>query len=218
MSPATPTQARPAADQDTRERIVEASTHLFAERGFRKVTVREICAASQANVAAVNYHFGDKAGLYREVVKRAIRAMRETNDLSQQAGAGTSPEDQLRAFIRVFVERVTGGGRYAWVSKLMARETEDPSEGLDLVMRHVIQPRLEYLGAIIATISGLPADDPRVQRAVVSVQVQFLMLARPLPAPLRRAFSAYTDDPRKTSEHIAAFCLAGIRALPDIQR
>ena len=60
------------ADADTRERLVTAASELFAENGFRKVTVRDICTAAGANVAAVNYHFGDKLGLYREVLERAI--------------------------------------------------------------------------------------------------------------------------------------------------
>ena len=48
---------------DTRQRLIDAAATLFADRGFQNVTVREICKASTANVAAVNYHFGDKAGL-----------------------------------------------------------------------------------------------------------------------------------------------------------
>src|SRR6185436_11294059 len=47
---------------DTRQRLIDAAARLFADQGFENVTVREICKASQANVAAVNYHFGDKAG------------------------------------------------------------------------------------------------------------------------------------------------------------
>ena len=63
-------------DRETRERLRRAGLRLFGERGFRKVTVREICRAASANVAAVNYHFGDKLGLYREVLQQGIGAMR----------------------------------------------------------------------------------------------------------------------------------------------
>ena len=74
-------------DRETRDRLLKASEQLFAARGFRDVTVRDICRAARANVAAVNYHFGDKLGLYREVLQVAIDAMRETNEAGRRAAA-----------------------------------------------------------------------------------------------------------------------------------
>ena len=113
---ARPPKTSPAS-ADTRQRLIDAGALLFAERGFENVTVREICKASNANVAAVNYHFGDKAGLYRAVVTVAIQLMLETNELSQRAGEGQSPEDQIRSFVRVFVTRLTGSGPTAWTAR-----------------------------------------------------------------------------------------------------
>src|SRR2546422_11553250 len=92
-------------DRETRERLLKAAARLFADRGSRKVTVREICRAAHANVAAVNYHFGDKLGLYREVLQLAIDAMRATNDAAREAGAGRRAEDRLRRYIVIFVHR-----------------------------------------------------------------------------------------------------------------
>ena len=58
-------------DKETRERLLSTAERLFAERGFSKVTIREICKSARANVAAVNYHFNGKKGLYDEVVRTA---------------------------------------------------------------------------------------------------------------------------------------------------
>ena len=55
----------------TRQRLLEAAGEIFAEQGFRQTTVRDICARAGANVAAVNYHFGDKEKLYSEVLRFA---------------------------------------------------------------------------------------------------------------------------------------------------
>ena len=62
-------------------------------------------------MAAVNYHFGDKLGLYREVLQGAIDAMRETNDAAREAGTGQPPEEQLRRYIGVFLHRVLRPGQ-----------------------------------------------------------------------------------------------------------
>ena len=198
---------------DTRQRLIYAAATLFADRGFQNVTVREICKASNANVAAVNYHFGDKAGLYRAVVTFAIEVMQETNELSQRAGEGLSPEDQIRGFVRVFVGRLTGDGPNGWIHRLMAREMEHPTEALDQVMTQVVLPRLEYLSGVAALIMTLPATDPRVKRCIASLQMQCLMAARKIPAPLEKQFGAPMRDVGAAVDHIAEFSLGGMRAI-----
>ena len=74
-------------DQETRARLLNAAARLFAERGFAKVTVRDICKKARANVAAVNYHFGGKDGLYRAVMRMAIETMQATTEAHKPPGA-----------------------------------------------------------------------------------------------------------------------------------
>ena len=50
--------------QDTKARIIEAAGQVFANKGFEAATIREICRLAQVNLAAINYHFGDKQRLY----------------------------------------------------------------------------------------------------------------------------------------------------------
>jgi TetR/AcrR family transcriptional regulator, regulator of cefoperazone and chloramphenicol sensitivity len=205
-------------DQATRQRILEHAAALFADRGFKKVTVREICRAARANVAAVNYHFGDKLGLYRAVVRNAVAAMRETNELSVEAGRGAGPEDQLRAYVRVFLSRIIGSGPHSWIHKLMTREIEDPTEAFDEVIRDVIEPRHRYLSGIVASLSSLPVDDLRVTRAVASIQGQCFLFARPLPRKLPASWRAGLRDLDGTIDHVTAFSLAGIRGMKNGRR
>jgi AcrR family transcriptional regulator len=85
-----------AEDRVTRERLIEAAGQLFADHGFRKVTVREICRVARANVAAVNYHFGDKLGLYREVLDTAISAQEATTAAARAAGGLADQQPGVR--------------------------------------------------------------------------------------------------------------------------
>jgi AcrR family transcriptional regulator len=202
-----------AASADTRQRLIDAAATLFAERGFQNVTVRQICTASSANVAAVNYHFGDKAGLYRAVVTFAIQIMLETNELSQRAGDGLSPEEQLRGFVRVYVSRLTGEGPNAWIHLLMAREMERPTELLDQVMQQVFMPRIAYLCGVVGAIMQMSPNDPRVMRCVTSLQVQCLVAARPVPKPIAKSLGTGTQDVEAMITHILDFSLGGMRAL-----
>ena len=128
-------------DSETRARVLVVAARLFAASGFKKVTVREICREADANIAAVNYHFGDKLGLYREVLFKAIETMRGTTDAARQAGEGQAPEERLRIYIRVFLQRVVGQGQDSWIHQFMQQEMTDPTPALDMVIDQVIRPR-----------------------------------------------------------------------------
>src|SRR4051812_40962476 len=57
---------KPRSDgEQSRERLLQAAMRLFAAQGFSKTSTREIAQAAGANIAAISYYFGDKAGLYQ---------------------------------------------------------------------------------------------------------------------------------------------------------
>jgi TetR/AcrR family transcriptional regulator, regulator of cefoperazone and chloramphenicol sensitivity len=204
---------RPMPDRETRARLLEEGRKLFAAQGFRRVTVREICTAAGANVAAINYHFGDKLGLYREVLQSAIAVMQESTELARQAGEGGSSEQKLRAFIRAFLQRL-GQVKDPWIHQLMTHEMAQPTEALDEVIQRVIVPRIDYMRELVTDILGVPADDERVLRCVLSVQSQFhAAMANPVS---RRLVPGFTGDPEavdRLAQHIADFSIGGIRSL-----
>lgn len=203
-------------DGETRLRVLAVATRLFAARGFEKVTVREICREANANVAAVNYHFGDKMGLYRDVLGRAIEEMRRTTDEARQEGAGKSAPEKLRAYVSVFLRRVVAQHQDSWIHQLMMHEMADPTPALDLVIEQVLRPRHAYLGELVGEMLSLPVYDPRVNRAVSSVQSQFhVLMMNPVAKKLSPEFK--TDPPalEAWANHISTFSLSGIRALKE---
>ena len=195
---------------ETRERLLAEGARLFAARGYAGVTVRAVCRAAHANVAAINYHFHGKRGLYDAVIQSAIDQMRSTTATIIEVGRGQSPEQQLTTFIAIFLQRVTAT-RDNWIHQLMMRELNEPTTALDLVVKRVIEPRMQYLGELIGKLLACPPSDPRVQRSVTSVQLQCLAaIDQRLPIHSVPRTAAAVED---LADHIARFSIGGITAL-----
>lgn len=84
------------AQQDTVERLLHAATLLFAERGFAETSLRTITGLADANLAAVNYHFGSKKELIQAVFHRFLSPYCRELDLKldelEERSNGCSPE------------------------------------------------------------------------------------------------------------------------------
>ena len=89
------------SEESTREKILNAAGEVFAEEGFEGATIRAITERAGVNVAAVNYHFRDKAELYTKVVLEACSVQAALRDA--MADAAGSPEDRLRSIVHHFV-------------------------------------------------------------------------------------------------------------------
>jgi len=201
-------------DLETRERLLRTAARMFADRGFKRVTVRDICRRARANVAAVNYHFGSKLGLYREVLQVAIDALRSTTDAARKTAEGCAADERLRRFVHVHLRRLLATGRDDWIHRIINREIADPTTALDALVDQGMRPRIEYLSAIVGELVGCPPDDPRVMRCVVSIQSQSVAyLPNPLAARLGLKSNLTPPEIEEVAQHIVQFSLAGIRAI-----
>lgn len=96
----------------TKQRLIEAAEVLFADEGFEKVSVRDITQRANANVAAVNYHFGSREGLVEVVTSRYINPVNEErvarlDALERKAGGkALALEEIIEAFVRPFTTQV----------------------------------------------------------------------------------------------------------------
>lgn len=208
----------PVHDQRTRARLLDAAIRLFADAGFKRVTVRAICRAARANVAAVNYHFRNKLGLYREVTEAVITLMQETTDLAVAAAeASDTPEGKLRAYVTVVTQRLVGEPgqpMHEWVHRFIAREMTDPTPALTSLVDRGMRPRLDHLASIVSALLHLPPDHPQVVASVMSVHSQILLFrSNPITQRLRAKSRVPQWSPAEIAAHITTFSLAGVRAV-----
>jgi hypothetical protein len=139
--------------------------------------------------------------------------MRGTNDAAREAGAGQPPEEQLRRYISIFVDRVLTPGNDA-IHRLINREMNDPTPALDALVEQGVRPRVEYLSGLIAAIIGCDPTDQSVLRCVASVQAQTLAyMPNPIATRLGLANKPTAANLRDIADHIAEFSLAGVHAV-----
>jgi AcrR family transcriptional regulator len=86
--------------EGTRDSLIKAAIDVFSAKGFEGGSVREITQAAKANQAAINYHFGGKEGLYREVLKASVQAFAELSPLDVNRLAAMDGPQAVEAFIR----------------------------------------------------------------------------------------------------------------------
>src|SRR3954463_2991584 len=153
----------------TRKRLLEAAGEVFAEKGFKAATVRDICARAGANVAAINYHFGDKEGLYGEVVKSGIALGLQKYPVDMDVPEGATAEQRLRGFVRSFLYRTLGRGDHACSGRIMLWEMVEPTPVLDAVYRERIRHLYTRLESIVHDLLGPAATTDRVRMGCASV-------------------------------------------------
>ncbi len=197
---------------ETRQRILEAAGEVFAEKGFRAATTREICGKAGANVAAINYHFGDKEALYEEVLRFAHRDASERYPLSRETAETGAPEERLRTFIGWFLKRLLCEGRPAWQAKLLAREMVEPTRALDALVQSEFSPVIETLESVCRDLlePGATSEEVRLAARSVLGQCLFYRHAQPVLARLTPEERFTADYVRRIAEHVAEFSLGGM--------
>lgn len=201
-------------DAVTRQRLVDAAADVFVEHGFRGATVRDICARAGANVAAVNYHFGDKETLYRAVLDQLFAGAFERHPMPLGPALELTPDERLHLFVRGLLGRLLSEDVAARIGKIMAREMMEPSAALDHIIAHATRPMFGALTQIVREQLGPAATDELVTRCAFSIVGQCLFYRHSHEAA-RRLAPGLEGSPASIdaiAEHIARFSLAGLRA------
>ena len=221
MARPTKKQNTPASTHEdanaTRIRLLEAAGDVFSARGFRAATVREICEQAGANVAAVNYHFGDKERFYAEALRYWAKVSIEQTQPATAIDRNAPPRERLAAVIRGTLRSLSDGGRGSCHGKLMAQELYEPTQALDIIVSEFVRPKFMNLCEIVRAIVGSSPNDDDVRRCAASVIGQCLFY-RHSHAIIERLLPGHElsgDRVEPLAEHITKFSYDAMLAIRD---
>lgn len=201
---------------DTRAKLLQAANEVFSEQGFYGATVREICQKAGANIALVNYHFGDKLELYTEVLRNAVKAPGHLEEMRALFNQDLPQEAILREAIRIMLVRIMERRARGQVHlRLMTQEMANPTPAFARVIDETIKPVHDLMCKTIGTILRLPAGDDTTRLCTQSIIGQVIHYAKN-GAVIARLWPELKMDAahlEQIATHIADFSLAYLRSL-----
>ena len=202
-------------DESKKRRILSAAGPIFASKGYRDATVRDISQAADVNLASINYYYGDKQNLYFETVKSA-RDQRFTDIPAFNFALKADPAENLGDFVQHFLRRLLPSESEPWQAKLLLREFINPSDSCRDLIMEIIQPVFQNLVKIVDQKVDSCLEEHQLRKIGFSIVGQCLhyryaseaisMLIE--PENLEQHFEV-----DQIAQHITAFSMGGIERL-----
>ncbi len=199
----------------TKEGLLDTAERLFAEKGVKETSVRNITKAAGSHLASVNYHFNTKYGLVRAVISRRLEPLNKRRfELldAYEAEAGDNP---------VPVEKLV----YALVAPGMELYLKNP-DFLRFAGRMVSDPDREIRRIFVAELDPvffrikelLKRALPEIPEAEIMWRIHFTIGAmvhtwtNHPDLELRSGGICNIRNEREIIDRIVSFCAAGLKA------
>jgi AcrR family transcriptional regulator len=220
--------------QTTKDRLLDAAEVLFIKKDFDSVSVRELAAAADVNVAAVNYHFQGKENLYREVVlRRFVKHRNITLQALEKVISDADGSPRLEHVIASLVEQHLVGGICAPNESpfigFMTREMASGHNQLqsDFVKQMIAPVFSGFSKAIVAAKPNLKQEDVTWIIASTIGQIHYYLFRyqkfrrfdpeSDAAAAMLAAFPALAYEPeeyvKQVTDYITRFCTAALNSL-----
>lgn len=148
--------------EDTRLRLLRAALQLFSERGFAQTSVRAIAEAAGTNVAAIAYHFGDKARLYTATFYEPFGSGSDL--IPVFADPALTLTEALHRYFTGFLEPLKHDDLVTQSLRLHVRELLDPTHVWPELMERECRAPHMALVQVLCRHMGLEAADDDMHR------------------------------------------------------
>jgi AcrR family transcriptional regulator len=198
---------------ETCKRLIDAASEQFARHGFSSARVRRIVDAANVNLAAVNYYFGGKEGLYRATL-RFLAGQPHQGSLGH-ALRGGSPEERLERRVLSILERFIGTDRPSAFGRIIAHEAVNPTAYLDSILEDTMRPELDRIRELLRELAGPELGERELEHAALGVMGQCLLYlyARNAVERLSPELVQGPERCRELARQITEFSLGGIERL-----
>jgi TetR/AcrR family transcriptional regulator, regulator of cefoperazone and chloramphenicol sensitivity len=195
--------------------LLAAASEVFAEKGYQGATIAEICKRAGANIAAVNYHFGDKETLYREAWRHSFSESVKAHPPDGGVSESAPPEERLRGQVAALLSRIADEDNREFL--IVQKELANPTGLLNEVTREALMPLQQRLEILLRELLGPHVSDMEVGFCGISIITQCIN-----PMVVRRGRKRKRDnqdgppgidDIDAYTNHVVEFSLAGIRAI-----
>lgn len=199
----------------TRTSLLAAASEIFAERGFRDATIAVISKRAGTNVAAVNYHFGDKETLYREAWRQSFRDSISAHPPDGGVDPKAPPKQRLAGLVAALLRRITDKNNREF--HIVNKELANPTGLLEEVMKEEMLPLRRRIIALMREVLGRRSSETQVRFCAISILSQcvipaFINMAERLgTSPEGESWKV--EDIDGYAEHVITFSLAGMAAI-----
>ena len=208
-------RARRSDGDITKSKILEAAGQLIAQNGFAQTTNKEIAKLAEVDLAAINYHFAGRDGLYSAVLAEAHTHYINEQQLLALVDSPLPPTQKLETFFATLVSKLVE--KDVWHSKVFIRELLSPTSHLQAFMQSDGARKFQAVRKIISQVSGLDENHPALLPCVLNVVAPCMMLlivGSNLPAPIQDISKM---NAQQLVKHLMTFSLAGLEAIKQQQ-
>jgi AcrR family transcriptional regulator len=198
----------------TRIRLLTTASRIFAEKGYQEATISEICKQADANIAAINYHFGDKETIYLEAWRYAFTREQVLFPSDGGVSRHASPEERLAGRIKALIKHIADEASYS--SIIIHKEMAHPTRLLSSILEQEIQPQRAQMAKLLKECLRCEVSEQQVQFCHASIMgqcFQFLRVKHMNDAGQETTEPVGQAEIEAFAEHVVRFSLAGIQAL-----
>lgn len=164
--------------RNTKNKILNTASAVFAEKGFRGATVREICNRAGVNLASVNYYFSSKSFLYEKVFEYLFTKtdVQASVDINLNIDTESDWHREIKSFLYRMMRRFTSGDKYErYLQSLFAWEEINPSKHFSGIYAKILSPRLNDIKKLFSY--GNIKSETELNICVLSIVSIFLQFA-----------------------------------------